>query len=186
MNKADHKERAEKWAGTIRAGCEEAISDELPDLNRYSMFGIEVQMLLRTCLILEAEEAIRTAEDADEEDWAAILQELRPQLIEELIPPATPMEEQMVLMQYLLRCLESGESFDTLFTEIAPDWLKISMQCCLDTAHALRKKALEYVQTSAERYRRCRENFRIGTFPADYPYMDEFEYIDHCIAGDDD
>lgn len=188
MMTKDRKESlALKWAGIIREASEEALSTVFPEMERESIPFVKLQILLREYMIANSEEAVLTAEDVNPEDAEEIRKELQPLLTEELFSPVMPYEVQGELAEYLYRCLEGEEVFFILFCEALPG-AEPDAEKQRETADALTEKAMEQMDNEVlsmqEEERETERGFR--GYPADYPYMDEFEYIDHCIAGDDE
>ena len=188
MNREELENYAEKWSAIIREGCEDALFDVLPLLDRISVPAVKMQLLLREYMLSKADKAIYTAEDVDLDETEEIRREMQPLLTEELFSPSMPVETQAVLAEYLIRCIEGSDSFFALFSEALNEYVKDNAEAWLGKADMLTEKALAHLDRESERIRKLRqpEEHRSYGFPAGYPYMDEFEYIDHCIAGDDD
>lgn len=180
--------RARLWAGFMRDAARQAIQAAVPGLKEESMPYIKLQILTRTFLLSRVRPYLQEAEDCTGTEQDRLIESARPELMEELVAPALPEYAQMELAVFMLACLEGSEPFDTLFTgavfdEPAADERAVRM------AEALQEKALEVLNGYSEQRHaeRCPKKDPLRpVFPPDYPYMDEFEYIDHCIAGDDD
>lgn len=184
----NYEAAAHKWSAIIRETAEETLKSVLPDLDQSSTPYVKLQMLLRESLLKEAEKCILQTEGEDPSDVSSFLYEIRPSLMEELISPTTPPEDQGELAMFLMRLLEEEDAFLPLLSEtldsmpsgsgfskfrITGELLKISSERFILNAAA---------EATNEREQESTDSF----YPEGYPYMDEFEYIDHNIAGDDD
>lgn len=173
-----------KWAAIIRESSEYVLNTVFTEMDKESILFIKLQILLREYLIANSEEAVLTAEEVSPEVAEEIRKEMQPLLIEELFSTLMPYEVQGELAEYLYRCLEGEKTFFALFSEalsgVVPD---VKQQ---ETAEALIEKAMEQIKNEVLSLQEEKQETerQISGFPVDYPYMDEFEYIDHCIAGD--
>lgn len=175
-----------KWAAIIRESSEYVLNTVFTEMDKESILFIKLQILLREYLIANSEEAVLTAEEVSPEVAEEIRKEMQPLLIEELFSTLMPYEVQGELAEYLYRCLEGEKTFFALFSEalsgVVPD---VKQQ---ETAEALIEKAMEQMEKGMLSIQKERHKTKqqCSSFPADYPYMDEFEYIDHCIAENDE
>ena len=129
------------------------------------------------------------------EDAEQIRTDARTFLMEELVTPSLSYEEQADLASYMLRCIEGEGTFFSFLTEAIPVSETRTEEDLRRTAKVLREVVTVFFKDACaprlkerlreESYVRETEE-RCYVYPAGYPYMDEFEYIDHCIAGDDD
>ena len=184
----NNKTVALKWSAIIRETAEETLKSILPDLDWSSMHYVKLQMLLRESLLKEAEKTILETGDENPSDVGGLLYEIRPSLMEELIPPTTPSMDQAELAMFLMRLLEKEDAFLPLLSETLDN---------LSSGSGFSKFQItgELLKTSSERFilnvataeTNKREQKSAGSFfPEGYPYMDKFEYIDHYIAEDDE
>lgn len=184
----NNKTVALKWSAIIRETAEETLKSILPDLDWSSMHYVKLQMLLRESLLKEAEKTILETGDENPSDVGGLLYEIRPSLMEELIPPTTPSMDQAELAMFLMRLLEKEDAFLPLLSETLDN---------LSSGSGFSKFRItgELLKTSSERFilnvaaaeTNKREQKSAGSFfPEGYPYMDKFEYIDHYIAEDDE
>lgn len=181
--KSDCIEFALKLSGMIRSASEDAIQAVLPEIEPESLPAVKLRILTRKYLLPDTADDIPLLADVGSEEAEHILKDAQADLMEELVPAMLPAEDQLELAMFMLQCLEEQGRFQSLFEDALQS---SSFEGNLpETAGRLQAEAK--ARFSSEAAPPQEEKRRPGTyFPEGYPYMDEFEYIDYCIAGEDD
>lgn len=185
MNNARENREAmiRKWCAVVREASAEALNAALPDIDQDSLPYVKLQMLTRASLVDESKQYILEAGDASAEEMEQVLYEMRPPLIEELIPPTMPSEDQAEIAMFLMRCLEGDDSFP-LTREILNELLPNDKARRFEAAGILLKTGSDALRKSCAH---MKKQAKPGpAFPEGYPYMDEFEYTDHNISDDNE
>ena len=176
----------QKWCAIVREASAEALDAALPNIVQDSLPYVKLQMLTRASLVDESKRYMIDAGDAAAEEVEDVVYEIRPPLIEELIPPTMPPEVQAEISVFLMRCLDGGESF-SLTREVLNELLPNEKAKRFEVAGILLKTGSDALRRLCADMQNRADQTKPGlTFPEGYPYMDEFEYIDHNISGDDD
>ena len=179
------EERARLWVGFYRESAVHAMRTVFPSVREGTPLYVKLMMAIGEFLITHSDWTVRDTEECSWEEREELREYARSAYMEELIPWTMPEAEQQELALFLYRCLEEKTPLKEQLEELLPE----SAGTVDETVQAIRNEAGEALDDLAMKRRlerHPREDPLRPLFPPDYPYMDEFEYIDSCIAGEDE